>query len=87
MPSGCFDFFTSFLIGLESVSVKCVFVDMHVFVSGLFYISVMNMRLGLAVTLEPQTSVCVLKPLCMHFLRSGQRGLLRLFQAKWVMKG
>lgn len=63
------------------MSVKCVFVYMQGFVSGLFYISVMNMRLALALTLEPQTSVCVcvcvcvFKPLCMQFLEERSEGI------------
>lgn len=56
----CFDFFFQiFLMSLKSVSLKCVLVYLHVCVSGLFGISVMDTSLVLAVTLEPQSQVCV----------------------------
>lgn len=66
----CFDFFFQiFLMSLKSVSLKCVLVYLHVCVGGLFGISVMDISLVLAVTLEPQSRVCVcvFKPLCMGF--------------------
>lgn len=50
MLSGCFDLFV-FLMSFVNVALKCALVSV-----GPFGISVMNMRLALAVTLEPQTS-------------------------------
>lgn len=69
MLSGCFDFFflQTFLMSLESVTLKCVLAYVHVCISGFFGISAMNMSLVSAVTLQPQTSVCVFKPLCTGF--------------------
>lgn len=52
-------FFQIFLMSLKSVSLKCVLVYLHVCVGGLFGISVMDISLVLAVTLEPQSRVCV----------------------------
>lgn len=51
------------------MSLKCVLVYLHVCVGGLFGISVMDISLVLAVTLEPQLCVWVwvFKPLCMGF--------------------
>ncbi len=86
MQSGCDVFDFSLLMSSESFPPKCVFMYMWVCVGGLFAVSVMNMRLVLAVTLEPQTSVraCVCMNPCVCVSDRVVRGGLRLFQAKRV---
>lgn len=72
-------------MSFRCVPLKCEVMYVFVCVAGLFSESITNMKLVLAVTLEPQTSVCVCvcvckPPVCMFLMRrsAGGWGCFRL---------